>query len=352
MLTTRTTSWILAITGTLLLAGSAQAQRFSPFIEPDYFNPDMQFFAPAEIQDFGGPPEPNTGFFFTYDRAYINVTRPESRTPGNFTAPFDGDFTWGNRFDMGFMTDEDRGWSITTWNIGGPNVTDKDRFFDEVGRFFGGNYNAMNPPLGLVTTVFGGLDREFNMSLGGFELNKVHRHRPLHKGGNLESFIGIRWAKIDDRGLDFSPAFDAMGVQTGDLLYRQRAENNMIGGQLGFRWFKQHGRWVLSTDGRVFAAANFQFMHLEVIEVDTGAASGLVNQIHFDNSEFVPMGELRMEAAYELTRDVAFRFGLEFMHWGRGVSRVDMAPSEFQPSPIFDQDVTMVGLTFGITANR
>ena len=35
-----------------------------------------------------------------------------------------GDFTWGNRFDLGFVDDDSKGWIGTIWHIDGPNVED------------------------------------------------------------------------------------------------------------------------------------------------------------------------------------------------------------------------------------
>ena len=90
-----------------------------PFIEPMAFNPDFQFFAPAEVDTFGGGPEPHTGWFATYDRARIWVSRPDFEP--SYT---EGDFTWGNRFDVGYMTEEDHGWLFSFTHIDGPVAFD------------------------------------------------------------------------------------------------------------------------------------------------------------------------------------------------------------------------------------
>jgi len=81
------------------MTANAGAQQFTPFIDPDHFQPDFQFFAPAELTEYGGEPVGKTGWFATYDRLYIYVSRPQNEA--SYT---DGDFTWGNRFDVGYMT--------------------------------------------------------------------------------------------------------------------------------------------------------------------------------------------------------------------------------------------------------
>src|SRR5687768_14648249 len=88
-----------------------------PFIEPFTFDPDFQFFAPAGVDRLGGEIDPSIGFFATYDRTYIYVTRPQDEP--SYTQ---GDATWGNRFTFGFMTEEDHGWLASIMHIDGPNV--------------------------------------------------------------------------------------------------------------------------------------------------------------------------------------------------------------------------------------
>src|SRR5262245_54592339 len=81
--------------------GSDAFWKFQPFRDAGYFEPDFQFFAPAEVNDFGGEEKPNTGIYVTFDRTYVNVTRPIDRY--SFGSGNQGDFTWGNRMEVGYM---------------------------------------------------------------------------------------------------------------------------------------------------------------------------------------------------------------------------------------------------------
>jgi hypothetical protein len=62
-------------------------------------------------------------------------------------------------------------------------------------------------------------------------------------------------------------------------------------------------------------------------------------------SEFVFGTEVRAEAAYELTRFIQLRAGMQFMDFGRGIGRGGNILDN-------DQDVILVGATFGVAVNR
>ena len=54
---TRPYLWLAAVVAVVSLANVARGQHFDnfqPFIEPNTWNPDLQFFAPAEVDTFGG----------------------------------------------------------------------------------------------------------------------------------------------------------------------------------------------------------------------------------------------------------------------------------------------------------
>jgi hypothetical protein len=202
-------SWLAAVVTFAGLAGSASAQHFQPFIDPDYFDPDLQFFAPAEVDYFGDPEDPTTGWFFTYDRLNWYVSRAE-----NGSRPWDSDMTWGNRFDIGYMTENDGGWLFSTTHVNGPT---------------------------------GGAD-SLNADLRSVELNKVFRFDPLHHNGIIEPFIGLRYMYFDD---------------FGEFPFGNRVQNNILTGQLGVRAWKNIGHWKVASELRSFNGVNWQFFQTE-----------------------------------------------------------------------------------------
>ena len=104
----------------------------------------------------------------------------------------------------------------------------------------------------------------------------------------------------------------------------------------------------------MFALANFQVLE-NIEKLNRVRLSGVAGTVELqlntethaftNNTQFVWGGEVRAEAAYELTRDVSLRFGLEFIDLGQGIGRGNTL--QFN-----NQDVIMTGLTFGLTVNR
>ncbi len=399
---TKLTHWLtVAAAALLLIAPSARAQHdplphdYTPFIDPLAFNPDFQFFAPAELGDFGRPPEPNTGWFGAYNRMYIYVSRPDNHgappggNPSTGNPYTDGDFTWGNRIDLGYMTEDDTGWWFTGIHIDGPNKYNVlvhpqiNRFIEEGDGGGGGDdddddddgaaifpIRDRNNPLTGARDLF--LGDSLNVAdLSGFELNKVWRMDPLHNGGTLEPFVGFRYMKfidffrresyirLDETGIPLplpseDEVLERITVLTTDW------ENHMVGGQVGIRWAQPKGRWLLSGETRAFATQAFQDWHGRDLTLETlydgGTTGAGVVAEHFrqidefdHNAEFVFGFDVRAESAFELTRDISLSLGAHIMHFAQGVARGPLPASDEEFDP---QDLTMVGFTFGVTINR
>ena len=389
----------------LTTAARAEHPEFQPFIGPDYFNPDLQFFAPAEVSEFGGGEPPNIGFYATYDRLHINISRPEGNnfpnlplndvepplppdpvipgqqdTLGSLWSPWEGDFTWGNRLDLGYMTEDKVGWNMVVWSISGPNenlVTRQERVSP---------INPDGPPLDPDEVVFPIQDRNprdyyltqsiNNATFSSFELNRVWRRKEFHNGGVFEPMIGIRYSIFNDivrrdryaryarfvdpplgDGFPVPGFITARGPSEIYIIDKTRWENNMLGPQLGFRLSKTYGHWTLSTEMRAFALQNWQFFTAQqtrrftiwdsLAPADTMFTELIDKDRTFeDNAEFVWGGEIRGEASYELTRDIALRVGFTITDFAQGVARSN-SPTEFT-----DQDVFMGGMSFGLTMNR
>ena len=367
---------LTAIVMAAAFAAPARGQNNQPFIDPDYFHPDFQFFAPVEAEEYGGEPQLRTGWYAGYDRMYIYVSRP--RGEQSYT---DGDFTWGNRYDIGYMTEDNHGWSFSANHVDGPNVGN-GILVERLNRY---NDTADDDDADPIRPIIDRNDaftgeRTYNVlnslniaKLSGFELNKTWRLEPLHHGSVFEPFIGFRYNKFTDwTRRDAYQRFDDQGNPIPNLpdpnialddatiesltVNQWSIINNMVGGQLGFRWYKKHSRWLLDSEFRAFALQNFQSMSYNqgVITTQydgagTGSAVTLVVKDRFQSfdhaSEFVWGMEIRGQAAYELTRDISLRGGVNIIDYGTGVGR----GNNFTQN---SEDVLMVGFTFGITMNR
>jgi hypothetical protein len=64
-----------------------------------------------------------------------------------------------------------------------------------------------------------------------------------------------------------------------------------------------------------------------------------------NDENFVYGFDVRAESAFELTRDISLTMGAQFMHFAQGVARGSVLAFN-------DEDLTMVGFTFGVQVNR
>lgn len=410
----RTKLWFLAVVTALASAlnsakGEApampatgptvQLERWSPFTEPDHFGPDLQFFAPFDASSYGGGNPPNIGFFFTYSRLYWNIERPTQRPINRvgiegdfgqnlniplhqfgdlgilgFTGPrptgYDGDFTWGNRYDFGYMTEDEHGWYASITHVAGPAESLHVRQ-ERINRDSPTD-TPTNPDPILVDRNPREYDLYSTLNAARFssvELNKVWRRKEFHNGGVLEPFLGARFMTFKDiyrqdgyGRYDLDPQ-DFPDLNTPDpngpaevfISDRAHFENNMLGGQLGFRYFYEKAHWKINTEVRALACHNFQYLtrYQDQVVTSYGSAGSttvdyeLRNKARaFDRSdEFVWGGELRCDATYALTRDIGFNFGLTVLDLADGIGRGNDIRDN-------TEGVVMAGVNFGFWINR
>jgi hypothetical protein len=211
--------------------------------------------------------------------------------------------------------------------------------------------------------------------MSSFELNKVFRLKPYHNGTIVEPVLGYRYMNVRDfyqrqtltqfpgtAGIPVDAISDEF-LQT--ITHRSIFENQLHGGQLGARIFRQRGHWMLSGQATFFALANFQSLRVinqqsllanpaqELIDANPeqkinwfGTGGDINSQEAYRRAtQFTFGGEIRGDASYELTRDVNLRVGFVFLDLGQGIGRGDR--------PAFNnQSVIMSGVTFGLTVNR
>ena len=354
--------------GNITQPGSLHFWEFQPFLDPKTFAPDFQFFAPAEVNDFGGEEVPNYGLYITFDRTYVNVSRPSDQF--SFGSEHQGDFTWGNRMEAGYMVGDPKGWQAVLWHVNGPNESFVNEEFNQFVTNLDGSATGQVLAAGAVDTIN-------RLKLSDFQLNRVWRMKPLHNGAIFEPLIGYRYMNVKDfyqrefltqAILGAAPRADANDEFFERFTSRTIFENQMHGGQLGGRLFQQRGHWMLSCEVKMFAVANFQSLRYinersilpnpDILQFDGDTADlvGFYNNLGHGGdlfrttnynkaSQFVWGGEVRAEAAYELTRDVNLRFGMVFFDLAQGIGRGNTMTEN-------NQGVVMAGVTFGFTVNR
>ncbi len=390
MLLNRFTSWLTGSLAILAVTGIVHAQNLQPFIEPGYFEHDLQFFAPAtDIDDYGGPVM-REGWFGSYDRMYLRTSRPDD--VDSYTQVDRG---WGNRWDLGYIVDgvnHDHGWlfSYSTFEVGEYHTVYQEKI-NRVNEDDEGRPPADEDDPEFVNPVTDRNDSgppnqarfyhvRDSLNVGNFnsiEINKLFRTPPLNHGGLLEPFFGFRYLQFNSVWQDqtyirynedgivfpFPPVipnralFDIGDAETEDLVTdRFRFTNDMIGGQLGIRWSKRLSRWNLSSELRAIGFHNFQNLRRKY-EIErnyydgggTGAeVEGTVRTAFTENwhdSSTVVATDIRAQAAYEVTRDVKLQVGMQYLGFFDGIGRGQFISYN-------SQDLHLIGLTFGFEVNR
>jgi hypothetical protein len=190
----------------------------------------------------------------------------------------------------------------------------------------------------------------------------------------IEPLIGLRYVKFVDTArnddyrtflatdiLDPTTIVGEAEVYTNDLVW---SRNDMVLGQLGFRYFRKIRRWNLSSDFKVFAGHTFQSQETTRLVTTTlyEEDPAIGDEPLFDgdhtgtsfssrkNNE-TPVGfDLRTEGAFNATKHIDLRVGFQLVYFGQGVWR----GANLGQGNNFDtnQQLVMPGLTFGFAINR
>ena len=301
----------------------------APLAQPFIFDYDTQMFAPMNMSNLTEH-EAHTGFFFTYDRVYLGMGRPDPIGPGAPAQhPRGNDFHWGNRYYGGFIGDDDKGIQFEYTSAGGI--------------FFSAGIDAsVNDPF-LTET-----------NLDVFELNRIFR-QTLSNGNYLEPYFGLRYTSLTD---------DTLEDITAPIANRfiQKATNSAIGAQMGARYISHRGRWTVRTDGSVTAGYNTQRYIASDIQAP-GVAFPVVFEATSEANSFLPAVDLQMDIAYNLTRDIAIRSSAGLMFMWDGVNRANTSTTPLNPNSVIsggatgqlgvaDQDFFVAGFGFGIEWRR
>ncbi len=372
---------LVAIVALMAFSPSVFGQVYHPFAEPLEFDPDWQFFAPVDVDSLMELPNrkrANTGWFGTYDRTYMSLSRPNiSQSAAN------SDYGWGNRYDLGFMTDDRSGWLVSARHLG-VNAFET-QYQERINRVnladTGAQPNTTRPFIDqndpqFLTRVYIIANSLNVASMSNIELNKTWRREPYRYGGIIEPMMGLRYTNFADhsqnQSYNRSPflisdpgTIAATNVVETLLSNETEIQNRMFGGQLGFRYFNYYKRWTLSSEFRAFGMQNFQNRSYqqrsettEYSAVGTGGTvvatdylvGGGINSERTSNNESVVGFEIRAEAAYQVTKYISLRGGVDFIDFANGIWRG--ANPGFGKVDNHNQDVQLAGFTFGLTLNR
>lgn len=364
-------------------------EAYLPTHDPRVLDADYAWFEPIydmDLLDMTPKRRANTGWYGAVDKMYLWGKRP-SNEAGHWML----DRGRGHRFDAGYMLSNDSGFSFT--------------FMDySINAFDGFNRERLNrlalldeetglpedlplaPPFGQPQIVeddnnFGFTNRFIEVrnsenvaDFNSFELNKTWRLEPYHYGGILEPLVGVRYIRFRDTfqrmtlNIDqfFRPGTDPIEEDflAGEQVLTERsiATNDLVGGQLGFRYYKHVNRWRYSAELRFFSLGSFQsnrlqsFEELTLYEDETVDPEDEVQHFIEDQSSpiigksngFAWGYDIRAEASYTLTRMIELRGGFQLIDIAQGIWRGRL----IDPTSDRNQRAIMAGFTFGAALNR
>lgn len=366
----------------IALAPVAQAQDFLPLAEPMEFNPDWQWFAPIDVDELSENSlrkSGNFGWFVSHDRTKVWATRPD-RGP---TMNLSGDWGFGHKTEIGFARENGGGWlaNFTKTTFSTYHATRTDR----INRFEPDN-DPNDPTQDPIFPIEDRNDPRFQArayrvddslnagSLTSFDLVKTWRRSPYRYGGILEPLIGLKYTTFTDFTQDQDYArstgsiITPLAPPTADTQletlrsFETTNMNRLLGGQIGARYFTNYHRWRLGAEFRTFLAANFQTIseNQNTYFTEYGGGPGIGTDVDFTETRSIHSYstnqrttwgyEVKMNAAFQVTKYIGLNGGLSVFNLARGIRRGGI--NVLGATSARDQDVFMAGLNFGLEINR
>jgi hypothetical protein len=282
---------------------SAESTR--PYATPGVFDYDAQVFAPVEFTN-DEELAPNTGFYATYDRTYMSVTRAGYISGPNQSAVATGsDYIWGTRMEIGWMTDVDNGWGLVYQHADGSYFTN------------GQDVLVANPMQVATQNSHVELNRQFRQA--------------LKKGGYFEPYVGARFLSISDNTIE--DTIQTLGFVVVSDRFKQKATNNAFGFQAGARINQNRGRWRTTCDGAIATTYNQQRYFATDI-ANAGTTQGITESYNSDQA-FVPVLDFQWEVAYHISRDISLRTGVQALYVWDGIARANTLTTSLNPNSAF-----------------
>ncbi len=154
------------------------------------------------------------------------------------------------------------------------------------------------------------------------------------QNNSVELSYGARFFRFYDE-FDVSAA----GSILGDSSWDTSIDNQIVGPQVGLRWVNQRQRWTINTDVKFMFGYNVQDWS-QTASMGSGLIPSGTNSLLYgrptytvqgrQKEEFSPVGELRVEASYHLTKAFALKAGYDGMYVGN-VSRAAQSVRYYLP---------------------
>lgn len=313
-----------------------------PFASPGLFDYDAQVFAPLEFSN-GKEKQPNTGFYFSLDKVYTSVSKAPRFNGQQLQLESTGStFSWGTRYEGGWFGEDDAGWNIIYQDV-------------ESTVYANGQNNLVSNPMLVNTTI------------STFELNRIFR-QSLSAGGYFEPYLGVRYNGVSDNAVEDTTR-DILEDPDGDGTFTvftqpnrflQKATNSAFGLQAGGRYTVRSGRWRFTGDGAIATLYSQQRYFASDITTNSNGSISIA-ETNISDQAFVPVIDGQFEMAYNVSRDLSLKLGVQASYMWNGIARINAETTNlngnsnfgigpaFQP---FDENFTAAGFIFGVEWRR
>ncbi|MEM7782991.1 MAG: hypothetical protein AAF939_01910 [Planctomycetota bacterium] len=264
-----------------------------PLAAPGIFDYDTRMFAPLEFTN-GKELEPQSGFYFTLDKTYTSVSRADHQATNSTAVQTGSDYIWGTRYELGWLSEADEGWALSYQNSDGSYFTS-------------GQDPLVSNPM-LVDT-----------GVANVEVNRIFRQM-LSQGGYFEPYIGVRYFNVNDQTIEDTTQLAVAGVPVSNR-FKQEANNNSFGLQVGGRYNQRRGRFRVSVDGAL--ATNYNQQRYFATDISTDGTTVAVAETYDSDQSFVPILDGQLEIAYNISRDISIRSGIQAFYAWNGIARAN-----------------------------
>jgi hypothetical protein len=215
-----------------------------------------------------------------------------------------------------------------------------------------------------LPTSFRTLSVRNSSETNGVELMRMTRlsnRRNMRKDQNnhLELYYGARYFQFNDNFI-----VQGEGGVLGRSFWDTRIDNNIVGPQVMLRWIRHQGRWSTNVQGRFMAGFNVTEWG-QTGGLGEDLIPGALNhplyaqpksfQYGRRDDDFAPLGELRIEGKYRISKAVALNVGYTGMFID-GIRRASTHIDYTLPNMGFvvgDTESALInGVNFGLEVNH
>jgi hypothetical protein len=122
--------------------------------------------------------------------------------------------------------------------------------------------------------------------------------------------------------------------------------NSAIGGQGGARFNSRRGRWRLTSDGAMSPCSTTNSgtsRRTSRLRRRRRLSRKVVIEFYDSDQSFVPMLDLQLEMAYNLSRDISLKGGVQLNYLWNGINRANIATTTLNPNSAFSSQSEATG---------